>query len=171
MSDSLWPHGLQNARLPCPSLSLRVCSNLCPLSRWCHPTTSSSATLFSFCLQSSPASEFLPMSQLFPSGNQSIGVSASKSVLPMNGLIIFRTDWFDLHTVQGTLRSLLQHTVWKHQFFRTQPSLWPNSHIHTWLLPSQSLLCSPHNRPMNPRDKVLKQGRDFNWGVSRPRRW
>ena len=71
---------------------------------------------------------------------------------------------------KGLSRVFSKTTEWKHQFFGSQPSLWPNSHIHTWLLLSQSLLCSPHNRPMNPRDKVLRQGRDFNWGVSQPRR-
>ena len=83
MPNSLWPHGLQHTRLPCPSLSPRVCSNSCPLSRWCHPTNSSSASLFSSCLQSFPASGSFPMSGLFASGDQSIGASASASVLPM----------------------------------------------------------------------------------------
>ena len=82
MSGSLWPHGLQHARLPCLSPSPRVCLNSYRLSYWCHPTISFSATLFSFCLQSFPASESFPMSQLFASGGQSIGDSAS--VLPMN---------------------------------------------------------------------------------------
>ena len=83
MSDSLQPHGLQHARLPCPSVSPRLCSTLCPLSRYCHPTISSSVSLFSYCLQSLPASGFFPMSWLFTSGSQSIGTSASASVLPM----------------------------------------------------------------------------------------
>ena len=81
MSNSLWPHGLQHARLPCPSLSPRVCSDSCSLSSWCYLTISSSTTLFSFCLQSLPASGPFPMSQFFASGGQSIGVSASASVL------------------------------------------------------------------------------------------
>ena len=104
MSNSLQPHGLQHTRLPCPSLSPRVCSNSCPLSRWCHPTISSSAALF-FCPQSFPESRSFPMSQLFASGGQSIG--ASVSILPMNvqGLTTFRIDWFDLLAVQGTLKS------------------------------------------------------------------
>ena len=84
MSDSLQPHGLQHVRPPCPSLSPRVYSNPCPLSRWCHPTISSSVTPFSSCPQSFPISESFPMSQLFASGGQSIGASASASVLPMN---------------------------------------------------------------------------------------
>ena len=83
MSDSLWPHGLQHARLPCPSPTPRACSNSCPLSQWCHPTISSSVVPFSSCLQSFPASGSFPMSQLFSSGGQSIGASAA-SVLPMN---------------------------------------------------------------------------------------
>ena len=85
MSDSSWPHGLQHAGPPDPSLSPRVCSNSCRLSRhWCYLTISSSATLFSFCLQSFLASRSLPMSWLFASGGQSIGTSASAPVLPMN---------------------------------------------------------------------------------------
>ena len=83
MSDSLWPHGLQRARLPCPSLSPRVCSNSRPLSPWCHPTISLFVTAFSFCPQPFPASGSFPMSQLFASGDQSIGISASPLVLPM----------------------------------------------------------------------------------------
>ena len=84
MSDSLQSHGPQNARLPCPSPSPRVYSNSCPLSWWCHPTISSSVVPFSSCLQSFPASGSFPMSQLFTSGSQSIGASASALVLPMN---------------------------------------------------------------------------------------
>ena len=84
VSDSLRPRGLQPARLPCISLTPRVCSNSCPLSRWCHPTMSSSVIPSSSCLQSFPASGSFPVSQLFASGGQSIGVSASASVLPVN---------------------------------------------------------------------------------------
>ena len=91
MSDSLRPHGLQHARLPCPSPTPRVCSNSCPSSRWCYPTISSSVIPFSSCLQSFPASGSFRMSQLFASSSQSIGVSASASVLPMN-----IQDWFTL---------------------------------------------------------------------------
>ena len=91
MSDSLWPHGLQHARPPCPSPAPRVYSNSCPLSRWCHPTILSSVIPFSSRFLSFPASGFFQMSQLFPSGGQSIGVSASASVLPMN-----IQDWFPL---------------------------------------------------------------------------
>ena len=84
VSDSLWPHGLQHARLPCPSLSPRVCSNSCPLSWWCHLTILSSVTPFCSCPQSFPASGSFLMSQLFTSNGQSIGTSVSASVLPMN---------------------------------------------------------------------------------------
>ena len=84
MSDSLWPHELQHARLPCPSPSPRACSNSCSLSQWCHPTISSSVVPFSSCPQSFPASGSCPMSQFFASGGQSIGASASVSVLLVN---------------------------------------------------------------------------------------
>ena len=104
--QSYWLHGLQHTRLPCPSLSPRVCSDSCQLSQWCYLTISSSAALFSFCLQSFLASQTFPKNWLFASGGQSIGASASASVLPV---ISFRIDWFDLLAVQGTLKSLLQH--------------------------------------------------------------
>ena len=91
VSNSVWPHGLQHARHPCPSPTPRVYSNSCPLSQWCHPAISSSVTRFSICLQSFPASGSFQMSQLFASGGQSIGVSASISVLPVN-----IQDWFPL---------------------------------------------------------------------------
>ena len=84
VSDSLWPHGLQHARLPCLSLCRRVCSNSCPSSWWCHPTISSSVTPFSSRLQSFPASGSFPMSWLFAWGGRVIGASASASVLPIN---------------------------------------------------------------------------------------
>ena len=91
VSDSLWPHGLQYVRLPCPSPTPRVYSNSRPLSQWCHPTISSSVVPFSSCLQYFPASGSFQMSPFFASGGQSIGVSASASVLPMN-----IQDWFPL---------------------------------------------------------------------------
>ena len=197
LSDFLRPHRLQRTRLSCPSPTPRACSNSCPLSRWCHPTISSSDIPFSSCLQSFPASGFFLMSQFFASSGQSIGVSATLSVLPMNsvqslsriwlfvtpwtrarqaslsitnsrsppkpmsiesimpsnhlilhrpilllpsvfpndysGLISFRIDWFDL-AVQGLSRVFSNTAVKKHQSFGAQPSLWSNSHIHTWLL-------------------------------------
>ena len=90
-SDSLWPHGLQHTRSPCPSPTPGVYSNLCPLSWWCHPTISSSVIPFSSCFQSFPASDSFQMSQFFTSGDQTIGVSALASVLPIN-----IQDWFPL---------------------------------------------------------------------------
>ena len=106
MSSSLWPHGLQHARLPCPSLSPRVCSNSCLLSRWCS-LTSSSATPFSFCLRSFPALGSFPISQLFTSGGQSINIKALATVLPMN-----IQGWFPLG-LTGLIsllpKGLLQH--------------------------------------------------------------
>ena len=117
MSNSLWPHELQHTRLPCPSLSPWVCSNLCLLSQWCHPTILSSVNPFSRP-QSLPASGSFQMSQLFPSGGQSTEVSASTSVLSMNtqdwslgwtGWISSKVDWLDLLAVQGALKNLLQH--------------------------------------------------------------
>ena len=110
MSDSLWDHGLQPARLSCPSPTPGAHSNSCSLSQWCHPTISSSVVPFSSCLLFFPASGSFPMSWLFASGGQSISFSFSLS--PSNeysGLISFRMDWFNLLAVQGTPKSLLQH--------------------------------------------------------------
>ena len=104
LSKSLWLHGLQHVRLPCPSPTPRACSDSCPSSWWCDPTISSFVIPFSSCLQSFPPSRTFPMSRFFTSGGQSIGVSASVSILPMN-----IQDWFDLLAVHGTLKSLLQH--------------------------------------------------------------
>ena len=103
---------MQHARRPCPSPTSGAYSNSCPLSRWCHPTISSSVVPFSSCLQSFPASGSSPVSQFFASGDQSIGVSASTSVFPMNiqdWSPLGWMDWLDLLAVQGTLKSLLQH--------------------------------------------------------------
>ena len=130
VSNSLWPCGLQHARPPCPSPSPRACSNSCPLSQWCQPTVSSSVAPFSFCLQSFPASGSFPVSRLFTSGSQNIGASASASVHPRN-----IQGWFPLG-MPGLISLLPKRlsrvfsstTVWKHQFFGTQPSLWFNSH-------------------------------------------
>ena len=140
VSDSLWPHGLQHARLPCPSLSPRVCSNSCPLSQWCHPTISFSVVPFS-CLQSFPESRSFPMSQLFTSGGQSIGASASASVLPMSiqeWFLLGCTGWISLQS-KGLPRVFSNTTVQKHQFFSSQLSLWSDCHIHTWPLENHSL--------------------------------
>ena len=110
VSDSLQFHGLQHARLPCPSLTTRVCSNSCPSSQWCHSTISSSVAPFSSCLQSFPASGSFQMSQLFDQVAKLLGFSFSfDSSNEYSGLISFRMDWLDLLAVQGTLKSLLQH--------------------------------------------------------------
>ena len=109
-ADSLRPHEPQHARLPCPSPTPRAYPNSCPLSRWCHPTISSSVIPFSFCPQSFPASGSFQISHLSASGGQSIGVSASTSVLPMNTQDWFPlrwTGWIFLQSVHGTLKSLL----------------------------------------------------------------
>ena len=110
VSDSLWLHGQQQTRPPCPSPTLGVYSNSCPLSWWCHPTISSSAIPFSSCLQSFPASGSFPMTQFFTSSSQSIGVSASASVLPMNTQDSSPLGWTGWISLQSKgLKSLLQH--------------------------------------------------------------
>ena len=125
MSDSLRPHGLQYARLHCSSPTPGACSNSHPLNWWCHPIISSSVAPFSSCFQSFPASGSFPMSQFFKSGGQSIGVSASVSVHPMNS-----QDWFPLGWTgwiswqsKGLSRVFSNTTVQKHQFFGAQLSL------------------------------------------------
>ena len=145
VSDSLRPHGLQQDKHPCLSLSPRVWSNSWPLSPWCHPTISSSIVIFSSCPQSFPESGPFPTSQLFTSGGPSIGASASASVLPMNIQGWFPLGLTGLISLQskGLSRVFSNTTVQKHQFFGTQPSLWSNSHIHTWLLENHSLDYGP----------------------------
>ena len=136
VSDSLRPHELQHARPPCPSPTLGVYSNPCPLSQWCHPAISSSVVPFSSCPQSLPESESFPMSQLFAWGGQSIGVSASASVLPMNTQDwspLGWTGWIFLQP-KGLSRVFSNTTVQKHQFFSAQLSSPSNSLIHTWPL-------------------------------------
>ena len=136
MSDSLQPHGLQHARLPCPSPPPRACSNSCPLSLWCHPTNSSAVVPFSSHLQSSAASGFFLMSQLFTTGGQSIAASGLPSVLSMNiqdWSPLGWTGWISLQS-KGLSRIFSNTTVQKHQLFNTQPSLLSNSHSHTWPL-------------------------------------
>ena len=140
MSDSLWPHGLQHARPPCPSQSPRVYSNSCRLSRWCYPMDEiqplSSVLPFSSLLQSYPASGSFQMSQLFVWGGQSIGVSASTSVLPMNTQdwsSLWWTGWISLQS-KGLSRVFSNTTVQKHQFCGAQLSSQSNSHIHKWPL-------------------------------------
>ena len=130
MSDYLWPNGLQHARLPCPSPGPGACSNSCPPSRWCYPIISSSVVPFSFCSQSFPASGSFSVSQFFVSSGQSIRVSASPSVLPMN-----IQDWFPLGLTgliylqsKGLFKSLLLHhsskssILWCSAFFIVQLS-------------------------------------------------
>ena len=162
MSNSSWPYGTQHARPLCPSPTPGVYSNWSLLTHWCHPTwwaaiygitqgqtrlkwlsssssshpTISSSIVPFFCLQSFPASGSFPMSRLFTSGGQSIGVSASALILAM---IIL--GWFPLGLAgliflpfKGLIRIFSSTTIWKHQFFSTQPSLGSNLHIHTWLL-------------------------------------
>ena len=125
VSDSLWPHGLQHARPPCPSPTPRVDSNSCPLSWWCHPTISSSVVPFSSHLQSFPASGSFEMSQFFAPGGQNIGVSASTSVLPMSSQDwspLGWTGWISLQSKRLS-RVFSNTTVQKHQFFCAQLSL------------------------------------------------
>ena len=136
VSDSLRHHGLQHTRPPCPSPTTGVYPNSCPVSRWCHPAISSSIMPFSSRLQLFPASGFFPMSQFFISGGQSIGVSASASVLPMNiqdWYPLGWTGWISLQS-RGLSRVFCNTTVQKHQFFGAQLSLCSTSHIHTWPL-------------------------------------
>ena len=119
MSNSLWPHELQHARPHCPSPTPGVHPNPCPLSQWCHPTISSSVVCFSSCLQSFPVSGSFQMSQLFALGGQSIGVSASTSVLPVNTQDWSPSEWTGWISLQskGLSRVLSNTTVQKHQFF------------------------------------------------------
>ena len=133
MSDSLCLHGLQHARPPCPSPTPGACSESWPLSRWCHPTISSTVVPFSSCLQS------FQRQGLFQWVSSSHQVpkyfSFSFSISPSNeylGLISFRIHWLDLIAVQGTLKIFSNTTVQKHQYFRAQLSSQSNSHIHTW---------------------------------------
>ena len=136
MSDSLQPYVLQHIRAPCPSPTLGVYSNSCPLSWWYHPIISSSVVPFCSCLLSFPASGSFPMNQFFTSGGQSIEASASASVLLMNIQDWFPlgcTSWNSLQSI-GLWRIFSNTTVQKHQFFGAQLSLESTSHIYTWLL-------------------------------------
>ena len=136
VSNSLWPHEPQHVRPPCSSSTAGVYPNPCPLSQWCHPTISSSVIPFSFCPQSFSASRSFQISQFFVLSGQSIGVSASTSVLPMN-----IQDWSPLGCTgcisllsKRLSRVFCNTTVQKHQFFSAQLSSQSNSHIHTWSL-------------------------------------
>ena len=133
MSDSLQPHGLQHTRLPCPSLSPRVCSNSFPLSEWCYLTILSFSIPFSFCLQSFPASGSFPVSGLFTSGGQILELQLQHQSFNeyLESIPLGLTGWISLLS-KGLSRT--STTIQKHQFFSIQPSLWSASHIHTWLL-------------------------------------
>ena len=135
VSDSLWPHGLQHDRLPCPSPTPGAYSNSCPLNQWCHLTISSSVIPFSYP-QSFPASGSFQVSQFFTSDGQSIWVSPSASVLPISILDWFPLGWTGWISLQskGLSRVFSNTTVQKNQFFGAQLSLWSNSHMHTWAL-------------------------------------
>ena len=141
MSNSLQPHRRQHARPLCPSPTSRVYSNSCPLSWWCHPTISSSVVPFSSHLQSFPASGSFPVSQLVASGGQSIGVSASASVLPMNIQDWFPVGWFGWISLwsKGPSRVFSNTTVQKHQFFGAQ---WWHTHLLTVRVTFSTFLCS-----------------------------
>ena len=125
VSDSLWPHGLEHARPPCPSPTPRVYSNSCPLSWWCHPTISSSVVPISSRPQSLPASGSFQVSHLFTSGGQSVGVSASTSVLLMDTQDCFPLGWMGWISLQskGLSKVFSNTTVQTHQFFGAQLSL------------------------------------------------
>ena len=136
--NPLWPYGLYHSKPPRPSPSPGACSNSYPWSLWCHPTTSSSVVPFSSCLQSFPALGSFPMSQFFASGGQSIGASASASVLSMN-----IQDWYPLGILVWSPccprdSGIFYNTTFqKHQFFGAQPSLWSSSHISIICLSSK----------------------------------
>ena len=133
LCNSLQPHRLQHARLPCPSPTPGAYSNACPSSRWCHPTISFSVIPFSFHLQSFPASRSFPKSHFFASGGQSFGVSASASVLPVSIQDWFPlglTGWISLLSV-GLSRVFSNTTLQKHQFFGAQLSSQSSSHMTT----------------------------------------
>ena len=134
VSNSLRPHESQHARPPCPSPTPGVHPDPHPSSQWCHPAISSSVVPFSSCSQSLPASESLPVSQLFAWGGQSIGVSALASFLPKKSQDWSPSEWTGWISLQskGLSRVFYNTTVQKHQFFSAQLSSQPNSHIHTW---------------------------------------
>ena len=152
---TLPPHQLQHVRLLCPSPTPRACTNSCPLSCWCHPTISSSVVPFSSCLHSFPASGSFPISQLFTSGGQSIGVSASASVLPVNiqdWFLLGWTGWISLQS-KGLSRVFSRTTVQMHKFFDAQLSSQSNSHIHIWLLEYNIYMQKIYNGPMKKENR------------------
>ena len=134
VSNYLRPRGLQHTRFPCPSPTPRAYSHSYPLRQWCHPTITSSVDHFSSLLQSSPASGSFPVSLFFASSGQSIGVSASASVLPMNiqgQFPLGLTGLTSMLSKKRLSRVFFSITFWNYQFFGAQPSLWSSSHIHT----------------------------------------
>ena len=143
VSNSLWSHVLQHIRLSCPSPSLGACWNSCPLSQWCHPTISSSVVPFSSCLQSFPASGSFPVSQLFPSGGQNVGASASASVFPMNIQAWFPLGWAGLISLQSKGSQRVGHN-WTTELnwteflsysvnnFRNKTHHWNGSYLVLW---------------------------------------
>ena len=139
VSDSLWPHGLQYVRLPCSSQNTGAYSNSCPSS--CHPTISSSVISLSSRLQSFPASGSFPVSQFFTSGGQSIGASASPSVLSINIQDWFPLGWTGMISLQikGLSRVFSITTVQQNRLFGAQLSSWSNCHTHIWLLEAIAL--------------------------------
>ena len=150
VSHSLQPHGLQHARPPCPSPTPRVYSNSHPLSRWCHPTISSSVVPFFSCPQSLLASRFFPMSQFFAWGGQSIAVSASASVLPMNnpGLTSFRMDWpLEIHICWGRNQKLSPVLKIKDT---KQSSAITGRRSHLKLMVNQKIECLKQHLPNRP---------------------
>ena len=130
VSKCLRPHGLQHTRLPCPSPSPRVRPNSCPFNWWCHPTISSSVALFSFCCQSFPASASFPVSQLFTSGGQSTGASASVLPKSVQGWYTLRLSGLIPLLSKGLSRGFSSTTVWKHQFFGVLPFIVHLSHLY-----------------------------------------
>ena len=138
---TLWTHGLQHARPPCPSPTPGAYPNSCPSRRWCRPIISCSVIPFSSFLQSCPASGSFSMNRFFASGGQNIG-SFSFSISHSNeysGLISFRMDWLNLLAVQGTLKSLLQHHSSKASVLQSSAFFIVHSHIHTWQLEKPQL--------------------------------
>ena len=141
MSDSLWPHGLQYTRLPCPSLTSRACSNSCPSSQWCHPTISSSVAPFSFCFQSFPSisifSKELAVHIRWPKywSFSSVRFSPSNEY---SELISFRTDWFPCSPRDSQESSPINITVQKVNSLALSFLYGPNLTSHTWLLENHS---------------------------------
>ena len=150
MSDYLRPHEPQHARPPCPTPTPGVHSDSHPLSQWCHPAISSSVVLFSSCSQSLLASESFPMSQLFAWGGQIIGVSALASFLPKKSQGWSPSEWTGWISLKSKgLSRVFSNTTVQKPRFSTQPSLWSNSHIHTWLLEKLSLWYTDFCRQSN----------------------